>query len=419
MINIKMFKANEGDAFLVSLGKNKDFNIMIDMGLDSTYRDYIKTFLLDIKKDKKKIDLLVITHIDEDHILGALEFIKENGKERDIVDVGEVWLNTYRHLQFEKEKVKNISAKDREKVENIIDSNAPTSYKEDGNTDISIGQGMSLGAYLLKYKYNWNSKFDEDAVVCVQKTRKICLNKDVKIILLSPNEDKLAELSKRWLKDLRIKYNLKEISNEEFWDDAFEYYMQYLKDDECEVSDISSSVISKKNIEKWKLVKGKDRSETNGSSIAFIIEYKEKKLLFLGDAHEDIIYESLLELKNKGYKLDFDVIKISHHGSNKNISKRLVELIEGRKYLISTDGNKHNHPNMECISKILAKTTEHKKELYFNYEIDKIMGLNNDELQNDYGYIYKIAEEEKYITIEIEEDDEDFLEEIGEENGSC
>ena len=116
----------------------------------------------------------------------------------------------------------------------------------------------------------------------------------------------------------------------------------------------------------------KDKSVTNGSSISFIIEYAGVKVLFLGDAHEDIIYDELIELQKNGYCLDFNLIKIAHHGSNKNISQRLLQILESPKYLISTNGKKHGHPSRETIAKIISKKTEYHKELIFNYKIERI-----------------------------------------------
>ena len=399
MIQIKMFKANEGDAILVSFGENSDINIMIDMGPRSTYEEYIKPVLKDLKLNGKKLDLLVITHIDEDHIFGALEFMKENGIERRVIDVGEVWHNAYRHLQFDKEKVVKLSDKEKEKVDEIIVSNTPASDNKDGSIDISVNQGISLGGYLLKDNYNWNGYFNNNAVKCEEGIKEIDFMKGIKIILLSPNKDKLNKLSKIWLKELKDNYNLKNISDEEFWDDAYEYYMQYLKGDDCEASDIAYSKVTEKNIKKWALIEESDSSKPNGATISFIIEYKGDKLLFLGDAHENIIYESLKTLKDDCYELDFKVVKLAHHGSNKNISRRLIELINTRKYLISTDGIRHDHPDMEAISKILTKSTKKEKELIFNYEIDKIKSLIDSNLQNEFNYSVCFLNENDYITI--------------------
>ncbi|XKW97216.1 hypothetical protein R8G64_01655 [Tenacibaculum maritimum] len=74
MINIKMYEASEGDAFLVSFGQDENINLLIDMGLSETYNNHIKRDLISLNERAKSIQLLVITHIDKDHIEGAISF---------------------------------------------------------------------------------------------------------------------------------------------------------------------------------------------------------------------------------------------------------------------------------------------------------------------------------------------------------
>lgn len=400
LIQIKMFKANEGDALLVSFGGNKQYNIMIDMGLDVTYFNHIKPELEKIKQMGRKLDLLVITHIDEDHILGGLEFLKENGQNGEIVKVDEVWHNTYRHLQFEKEKIDKLSIQQKRNVEGIIMSNRPKVSKQSGSKDISVKQGISFGGYIICNKNKWNERFGKGVVTSKIKQNYIDLNENIRILVLSPDENKLKALAKKWLRDLEVIFNIKDISNEVIWDDAFEYYIQHLRVNDCSTLNISDIRVTEKKIKEWALEEERDSSYTNGSSISFIIEYNTKKLLFLGDSHEDIIYEKLSELKSKGYELDFEVIKLSHHGSNKNISKRLMNLIEGKRFLISTDGKRHGHPNMKALAKIITKSQVHKKELIFNYKIEKVRLLQNEGLEEKYNYSIRFLTDNETINVE-------------------
>lgn len=57
MLNIKLFPAEYGDCILLSIGNEKQYNILIDGGLSKTYQKYIKSELYHIKKIKQKIDL--------------------------------------------------------------------------------------------------------------------------------------------------------------------------------------------------------------------------------------------------------------------------------------------------------------------------------------------------------------------------
>lgn len=121
-------------------------------------------------------------------------------------------------------------------------------------------------------------------------------------------------------------------------------------------------------------VKKSENDILNSSSIAFLAEYKNKKILMLGDAHPEIVSAQLkLLLGKQGIKkIDVDIVKISHHGSKHNTTKELLGLINCNRFIISTDGSRpYNHPDTETISKIIMNAIENKSSkvyLYFNYK---------------------------------------------------
>mgnify|MGYP000209874703 CR=1 FL=1 len=116
-IEIEVLPANEGDCILITIEK-EDIHILIDGGTAETYRNYLKTRLIQLKNEGKVIDLLIVTHIDNDHIGGIIELFKENGSDMDskIIRIRNIWHNSYRHLQFEKNQKLGRSEK------NIIES---------------------------------------------------------------------------------------------------------------------------------------------------------------------------------------------------------------------------------------------------------------------------------------------------------
>ena len=380
MMKIKMYPAKEGDAFLVSLKSDEgQKNILIDMGLADTYESEIKKDLIELKSLGQKIDLLVITHIDQDHIQGAIQFIQENGGDRSIIEVEEVWHNSFRHLQFDKKE--KLSKSENKILELIIAQNTPVTIE--GRANISAKQGSSLAALLLKYNYNWNIHSQSNAICIDQKTTHNFGS--FKINLLSPNKDKLINLERFWVKELNKKKYKFPITNEKIFDDAFEFYMMSNSTYSATRKKISSS--AKLNIEKLCKIDATkseiDSSPTNGSTIAFILEFQDKKVLFLGDSHEDIIIESLKTIY-QDEEIFFDAVKIPHHGSNNNYSTNLANIINSDKYMISTNGVKHSHPNIEVISKIMTK--EKNKTLYFNYEHNVSTIISDPEIMNKYNF---------------------------------
>lgn len=386
MVKVKMYQANEGDAFLISFD-NEEFNILVDMGFEETYKNFIKQDLIDLKSKGKNIDLLVITHIDNDHILGAINFIYENGPDMKIIDVKEVWHNSYRHLNIDS-KCERLPT-DELKALNDIKRQNYYSNKAEGTHDVGAKEGTTLASLLHKFNYNWNTKFNSNAV-CVENGRELFFN-DVKFILLSPDINKLNKLAHTWKEKLNsIFYNFV-FTEDEIFDDAFELFIKSNVAENISINDISSEETI--DLEKLASKNETESSVANGSSIAFIIEKKDKKVLFLADAHHKLITQQLNLLVETGYELNFEIVKVPHHGSNKNISNKLVSLIDAKKYLFSTNGKKNNHPELEAIAKIILKETSHLKELCFNYKHEKIVFLEEDDLQKKYNYAIEYLNE--------------------------
>ncbi len=199
----------------------------------------------------------------------------------------------------------------------------------------------------------------------------IQINDDIELILLSPNQEKLdkllsskdyegysEELKKKTTTSTKSQY----FSNEE---------MIALGDKPFENEDV------------------KDPSKPNGSSIAFILIYDNKKYLFLGDAHIDLIVDSLEKLRDKNVyfkengKIEFEFVKLSHHGSANNLSKPFLDLIETKNFVILTNGRgKHHHPDKETLSKIIMKFNRQNDD-YLNFIFNYPCMLNHNSFSFD------------------------------------
>lgn len=361
-----MYPAENGDCFLISLGEENRKHILIDCGYADTYHNYLKEDLQELNKLGEKINLFIITHIDEDHILGAIAFIEDNNKSKNI-EIEEVWYNCYRHLQMEKDQEK-LSDKEKRILQREIALGESyvkrESFSEINKSEVSVKQGSTLGALLLAGGYKWNSSFDGKAV-SQDNIEKIKFD-DISINILSPNDEKLEKLKKKWLKELtNKKWNFK-ITEDQLFDDAFEFMLLMYEELQIDKTEVSLEEI--KTIESVeKLIQGKinlDNSPTNGSSIAICINYKGRNLLFLADGHPDILYKNIYNLGIE----KFDLVKVPHHGSRKNMTLELSEILKSDRFLISTNGNNHTHPNLESLAKLIYMNKDMSKEFYFNYE---------------------------------------------------
>ena len=342
-----------GDGILLTLN---GYNILIDGGFFNTYK-ILKKHL--ITNQVKTIDLAILTHSDSDHIGGIISLIKDSN-----FHIKNLWFNSYDKLS----QMFNNGYKDSTK--DIFIGN-------DSN-EISFAKAKKLSELLDEQKKDYESIYREKF-----ENSKYYIG-EIAFTFLSPSKSKLLNLYGNWsIEDHKIKRK-------------------------------ESSTLAKvtKTIEEYASSIGEckaDNSVQNGSSIAFVLTYKENNYLFLADAHIDAVVESL---KSLGYsqqnKLYVDFIKLSHHGSNANICQDFLDIVETQKYIISTNGKSHNHPDMEtlCFLIIDAKKKGKKIELAFNYPShvynDEKSILKDDLNQKKYGYVLKFSEESsKGYTVEL------------------
>jgi beta-lactamase superfamily II metal-dependent hydrolase len=395
-LNITMFPASYGDSFLVSVAED-DLNILIDTGFNSTYEDHIKAKLTELKTKNTPLDFLIVTHIDSDHISGALSLLQENDLHK-IIDIKNIWHNSYRHIQNSPTNERKLSIKDQRILQqiNISGYKKDRTITQNHNKDISGKQGSSLASLILKGGYDWNAQFNHNAI-CVENGTDIDLSSNVKLILLSPDKSKLQKLMIFWKKELRKLGVSSSALDSQFFDDAFEFLVSQEKP---MIKNINKNISSKGvNIDKLMTdIFEEDDSPTNGSSISFVLEYGNKKILFLGDSHPSII-ERELKKKYPQEQLWFDAIKISHHGSSKNTSPSLLSFIDSDTYFISTNGYKFHHPDLTTIARIVGRKTFKNRKIIFNYETETSKYFDKNELKKTYNYSISISDIGETVTL--------------------
>ncbi|MBL0386380.1 MBL fold metallo-hydrolase [Tumebacillus sp. ITR2] len=401
-VYIEMFPASYGDSFLISCGDSNRTNLLIDSGFKSTYDDYIRDRLLQLSNNGERLALLVITHIDADHLSGALALLKENehSSAPKIIPIDKVWHNSFRHLQWEKDSSPlELEVREKKALEEVAAQGYPDELKkeEDKQKPISAKQGSSLASLILQGGYSWNVDFAGQAA-CVENQREIEFSSDVKLILLSPTLNKLKNLEEYWKKAL---YNLgykKKITDDAVFDDAFEFLVS--REKAPAVLNVEKNIsFSKISLEK--LVKEQfteDTSATNGSSISFVMQYMDKRILFLGDSHPSVIEQELRTLYGEG-PIWFDAVKISHHGSSGNTSPALLQLIDSANFFVSTNGMRFKHPELVTLARIVCRESEVKRNLIFNYETPASVYMDDEQRKEKYNYEVRILSEGQMIEI--------------------
>jgi hypothetical protein len=80
--------------------------------------------------------------------------------------------------------------------------------------------------------------------------------------------------------------------------------------------------------------------------------------------------------------LQIDAMKVSHHGSSRNISREVLDLVSCPPYLLSTNGSIHHHPDTTAMARLI-KFGEPEKEFVFNYRSDETAIWDNPPLESE------------------------------------
>lgn len=353
---MKMYPAKNGDAFLINAGGR---HILIDGGFASTYLDFIAADLTELAKTGGRLDLVVCTHIDADHIGGLLEFFSSNGPpDKREIEVSTVWHNSLRSLPAPATEPDDIH--DQMILEAIRRRgfpSPPTSLP----APISARQGSSLAKFLRQHGYHWNSG---SGTTCINEGSTLSLTQDVRVDVIGPTTGRLEELRGLWLREVR-KLGYKGTSQpSDLTDDAYEMWCASL----LARSAPQAKTIAADGSLCLAEVYTPDTSIPNSSSIALIISSENKRALFLGDALAEDVVAKLRSLQATTTPIIFDVIKVSHHGSLRNTSVDLLSVADSPCFLISSDGSRHGHPDFEVLAEIVDRPAPFERHLFFNYE---------------------------------------------------
>jgi hypothetical protein len=378
LTKIKLYPAKNGDAMLIYDASEQPFAILIDGGYASTFQQYIAQDLKKISQQGYSLDLVVATHIDADHICGLLSFIEENGNSESpkIIEVREVWHNSLRSIPTSTTPHENsLDSADKDLIDEISRQGFPIAEESVIDpVEISARQGSSFAALLLGGGYRWNSG-DGTQSINSDETSLLELQPDVQIRVLGPSMDRLKQLRRWWIRKLQRLGYAGSIGENYFFDDAFEFL--------CAAENVHPDVVVEPTLLSASTIRSLDEtyladdSVTNGSSISIIIEIGSLCLLLLGDSWAEDIEVKLQALPNAAFPMIFDAIKISHHGSLHNTSPALLELVDSPIFLISSNGDMHDHPDIEVLKAIVDRPAGFKRHLYFNYTTTASQNMHN------------------------------------------
>jgi metal-dependent hydrolase (beta-lactamase superfamily II) len=310
-----MLPAQRGDCLWLTYGKRGDLHhVIIDGGPQETIPTLLPMLEERIHRlngTTNRVELLVVSHVDADHIQGVVSLLSKHQRVRLFDDI---WFNGYRHLS------------------GLL-----------GGPD-----GERLTAALNTQPKRWNKAFRGAAVVIPDKgpLPTVTLNGGLEITVLAPGRTALTRLMPQWEKACEKAGILPgqgaEIAKRTWKRDA--------------LLGFKPDVLAKRKYTK-------DTSRPNATSIACIAKYENKRVLLLADAPTEAVIAGLKRLGPGPHK--FSAVKLSHHGSQHDTNLELCQLISSKRWLVSTNGAVFEHPDPESLARIV--TTQDKPELVFNY----------------------------------------------------
>jgi hypothetical protein len=278
-----------------------------------------------------------MSHIDSDHIGGALPFFKAVEKG---LRFGDVWFNGWRHLSGR----------------------------------LGARQGEMFSTAIQDFKLPWNV-WREGGPVVVEDGDALpvhVLPGGMKLTLLSPTPEKLKKLAPVWRREMK-RYGLEPGSRVD--------YRKFLKGTPSPSTDVDELAGEPF---------GGDNGAPNGTSIAVLAEFGGASALLAADAHAPVLVQAIRTLlRQRGAeRLKLDAFKVSHHASQNNVSSELVQLLDCPRYIVSTNGNHFCHPDRQAIAR-LVKYGQHdgkRPALLFNYKSRYNEVWSRPDLQDQYGY---------------------------------
>ena len=375
MTKLKVLRVLHGDAFVLEVTRGEDsFVMVIDGGHKKAFPSLKKEL-----NELPEIDMLVLTHSDADHIGGILSYIRDEEERCSKID--KFWLNTP-HL------VK------------IPESGLVVSYRD----SITLFERMVEIESKAGHQLDWRERIVRGCEYTDTKGL-------VHIKVLAPTEN-ILKANEEWLKKKEKDYLKKKglmmpLSASESPENGNN------EDDGRTPLDIPLEDLVEKEYNGVNIV--------NRSSIVMLIEtWDGSTLLMGGDSDATSIVEGIKNLKDsdgnlieysEDKPLEVNLFKIPHHGSRKNISNGLLDLVKTSKYLISTNGGsskKERHPGRETIAKILLHPCRDKKEkieIILNHSLMEFKKrgkdfINKEEIENpEYNFTLSDNQDSETITL--------------------
>jgi metallo-beta-lactamase superfamily protein len=346
MVRIEMLPARNGDALWIEYGDAESpRRVIVDGGTEGSFAGGLRARIESLPADERRFELLVVTHVDSDHVAGVLELVRDDALG---ATYGDIWFNAWRHL--------------------------PATLE-----DLGPVEGELLTQAILQRELAWNEAFDRAAVVVPDEGElpRAQLAGGLEITVLGPGLEQLAELRPRWLEAVvaaGLDPEVPIVEPAEPPPPGLETLGTT-----PDVAALAASPFKQ------------DTAEANGSSIVLLLEHEGTSALLTGDAFPSVVLDGVTRLlaERDAERLALDAFKVPHHGSRANLSPALLRALDCSRHLFSSNGTNTKHPHPEAVARTIDASGA-GSTLHFNYSTRFNEAWADDELeeQHDYEALY-------------------------------
>jgi beta-lactamase superfamily II metal-dependent hydrolase len=299
------------------------------------------------------IHLLVVTHVDADHIEGIIGLLTDEALG---ATFGEIWFNGWPQIQTH------------------------------ASETLGTLQGELLGCLIGekwpdKWNYSWADRPRRTIYRETSEPLPLRTCEGMSFTLLSPDLPRIERLRAAWENALR---------REKLNPQALENTLAALQRRHRNL--LKGPTLGTGDADEWQALLrtpfASDDATNNGSSLAFLAEFSGASCLLLGDAFPGVVFDALSKVASARNvtKIPIDLMKVSHHGSEDNTHNALLDVIECKHFLFSTDGSLYGHPDEECVARIVARCGP-DVHLYFNTDhSERKVSWNNVRMQERHRF---------------------------------
>lgn len=333
IFTLEALQAKQGDCLILHYGSSDNPRVLlIDGGPGGVYQASLRPRLLEIRDRLTPgaalpLAMVMVSHMDDDHVNGVLDLTDEIREAEDDdrspdFDIEHLWFNAFDDIVGSREIPRISTLETSATVADLMTLIPDFSTLDNHIAAViaSTGQGRQLRKDAQFLSIPVNNPFDapsDDQPPFVRGDTKDSLvdwEDGLMIEVIHPGHQRLVEMQKKWDNDLKKAAR------------------------EGDESIIFASLSDR------------DKSPFNLASIVCLVHCDGKRMLLTGDARGDDIVDGLRRggnLNDEG-RIHVDILKLPHHGSDRNVSRDFFETVTADHYVISGNGE-HKNPDKSTL----------------------------------------------------------------------